>query len=1102
MSRYDIEKFDSPPDPDLVCCICQCVLDKAVECPCRHVFCQACIERWLSSRPTCPTCRTRTRKQDLKPVLPLVQNMINRLMMLCDFRDNGCLEKIMLEYYDRHISTCGYEMKTCRFSKCGRQILRRDLEEHESSLCEHRERVCQGQCGLMVALSDQASHNCVVALKENIDEKNHMIEILKAKLQELNNLSQSLKDQLEQLRQQLNDRPPRLQNLFDAISDTSSLSDGEVFMSDYDISEDSFPDTLSEHSDDEESINQNNNNSGEGNDRTSAATTGRQGDGSNEDGSDVVEQVRRTVMNSLLELSSRLERVRNQMRAVLNSGLAQEQAAGNTNDNVRNPAVAVDNVQSNSDRTSAPRHRIVLHDSPERNEGDNDSEADENNDVDTDEIPTDVENNDVDTDEIPTDVERDESDYHSDEHHEETDRSMSSPEPSHRSLTSPGRTSSRSPLDWSPMNTDVDDDDEDNHSNNASMSVSNHVIVTQPPESPTASWSSDNSSSIPTISSPVLTARSRASTSPPSSPVSLVSSSSLSSSQRSSSSLSPSYTNRSSTPHHSESNHPDSNPASPRISSVSSPSNGPEDEWELDYESDGDNLDSDGNHNELKSDATDGHSNPIEISSEVSENQNHNNSDDCSRHSEESTHSERLKMYATSDNVQSNDDSVDSEGADLDSAVDAPLRSNHSEDSDQEYVNHNSPVFRPMENKSDNNDHTGAKGIQQNSAIEEYDPRYPSFGKWSPQRSRRSAPATPTYQHGSSSNINRCEPDSTQLIPNSSSPKEGSQTKTQSPYSHRRRIKRERVSVSTSDSDDSDTMKYLTKRKRRSNDMQVENGAAGYSNDMETASSKRYKFRKRRHDDDSCSEINSKHGRYDDRYYARPYPDTKLSSFKEKEDQKENGQSGKRSFNRFNMPHKRSSTVQSDSMQESNAQSLKLKIDLSVINYSGPLASESSSTLPSATFVRSSANITPSQFHTSSRHHSVQQSFKGHTHKVSETNSGSSNRRHNSSPGHKAESRRSRNANHSPSPNAGSANNTCGNNQNSTNESFEESDSSSDGTWEPCSEAEASDDTVTDGEEFETDTSYEVRVPKSTATLLEEYASDSSDDSWTVEMSQ
>ena len=86
MSRYDVEKFDPAPDPDLVCCICQCVLDKAVECPCRHVFCQLCIERWLTNRHTCPTCRKRTTKQDLQPVLPLLQNVLNRyckLIKLC-----------------------------------------------------------------------------------------------------------------------------------------------------------------------------------------------------------------------------------------------------------------------------------------------------------------------------------------------------------------------------------------------------------------------------------------------------------------------------------------------------------------------------------------------------------------------------------------------------------------------------------------------------------------------------------------------------------------------------------------------------------------------------------------------------------------------------------------------------------------------------------------------------------------------------------------------------------------------------------------------------------------------------------------------------------
>jgi hypothetical protein len=45
------------------------------------------------------------------------------------------------------------------------------------------------------------------------------------------------------------------------------------------------------------------------------------------------------------------------------------------------------------------------------------------------------------------------------------------------------------------------------------------------------------------------------------------------------------------------------------------------------------------------------------------------------------------------------------------------------------------------------------------------------------------------------------------------------------------------------------------------------------------------------------------------------------------------------------------------------------------------------------------------------------------------------------------------------------------------------------------------DDSSTEEDDgFETESSYEVQIPKSTAALLEEYASDESDESWTVGM--
>lgn len=169
MSQYDVDKFDPPPDAELVCCICTFVLDEPMETPCRHVFCRHCIETWLGHRRTCPSCRKKVSRRDLKSVLPLVQNMLNKLTMICEFRENGCQKKPALEHYRAHIAKCDFELLTCKYVRCKEQVLRQDLEMHETNLCEFREVLCQQQCGLHVPIKDIDSHDCMLALKKHAE---------------------------------------------------------------------------------------------------------------------------------------------------------------------------------------------------------------------------------------------------------------------------------------------------------------------------------------------------------------------------------------------------------------------------------------------------------------------------------------------------------------------------------------------------------------------------------------------------------------------------------------------------------------------------------------------------------------------------------------------------------------------------------------------------------------------------------------------------------------------------------------------------------------------------------------------------------------------
>ncbi|KAK7507684.1 hypothetical protein BaRGS_00001619 [Batillaria attramentaria] len=171
MSVFEVSKFDPQPNPELICCICYCVLHQPRECRCRHVFCKKCIETWLSNHFTCPTCRTTVRFNHLQPVLPLVQNMLNNLTMICDFHEHGCQDKITMEQYENHIKTCQFQTVVCPNFGCGLQVPKNTLTTHAQE-CPFKSVMCEQGCDLRMQQQHADSHNCLTALKDALRERN------------------------------------------------------------------------------------------------------------------------------------------------------------------------------------------------------------------------------------------------------------------------------------------------------------------------------------------------------------------------------------------------------------------------------------------------------------------------------------------------------------------------------------------------------------------------------------------------------------------------------------------------------------------------------------------------------------------------------------------------------------------------------------------------------------------------------------------------------------------------------------------------------------------------------------------------------------------
>ncbi|RUS87630.1 hypothetical protein EGW08_004615 [Elysia chlorotica] len=171
MSRFDVKSFCTAPDPELVCGICMNVLDEPKETPCRHVFCNACITRALETKKGCPMCRTRVTIPDLRPVLPLVNNLLNKLPMTCkNYRGEkisaSCKTIIKKEFYLDHLKKCEFEYVDCPHQGCKDMVIRREQTEHQES-CLYRTVECP-KCDTQYTYKDRRSHCCVTAMKKRM----------------------------------------------------------------------------------------------------------------------------------------------------------------------------------------------------------------------------------------------------------------------------------------------------------------------------------------------------------------------------------------------------------------------------------------------------------------------------------------------------------------------------------------------------------------------------------------------------------------------------------------------------------------------------------------------------------------------------------------------------------------------------------------------------------------------------------------------------------------------------------------------------------------------------------------------------------------------
>ncbi|XP_059835548.1 RING finger protein 151 isoform X2 [Hypanus sabinus] len=183
---YDIELFVNAPDPEFICTICHGVLKGPVELSCQHVFCKGCISSWLVRKKV---------KGVTRSVIPMIHNMIGRLIMKCENKIYGCRYTFPLEQYEKHKAACEYRIVSCRYEGCATEMFHKNIAAHEQ-VCEHWNQPCRMGCGVQLTRNQLEEHNCyrdtkrkykgkITVLKRRLSCMHHRLKLVEEILQNL-----------------------------------------------------------------------------------------------------------------------------------------------------------------------------------------------------------------------------------------------------------------------------------------------------------------------------------------------------------------------------------------------------------------------------------------------------------------------------------------------------------------------------------------------------------------------------------------------------------------------------------------------------------------------------------------------------------------------------------------------------------------------------------------------------------------------------------------------------------------------------------------------------------------------------------------------------
>ena len=160
---YDTSRFRSAIDDGFICCICLCVLKDPMQCENNeHYFCSGCIKEHLEKTShTCPVCQDKLSADTLRKAPRIVGDCVSRYKITCDYATRGCDKVLELGTLQTHVRDCDFMPVSCSNEGCDKIVSKRDVNQHESELCQFKTTTCD-DCGEKMPYHKYGAHGCVL----------------------------------------------------------------------------------------------------------------------------------------------------------------------------------------------------------------------------------------------------------------------------------------------------------------------------------------------------------------------------------------------------------------------------------------------------------------------------------------------------------------------------------------------------------------------------------------------------------------------------------------------------------------------------------------------------------------------------------------------------------------------------------------------------------------------------------------------------------------------------------------------------------------------------------------------------------------------------